>query len=45
MEKSQWDLKNLRFHARQFSTLDDFVAQYQSMHSAQVREFADSAKK
>lgn len=45
MEKSQWDLKHLRFHARQFSRLDDFVVQYQSMHSAQLREFADSAKK
>lgn len=45
MEKSQWDLKNIRLHARQFHRLDDFVVQYQWMHSAQLREFADSGQK
>lgn len=45
MEKSQWDLKNIRLHSRPFHRLDDFVVQYQHMHSAQLREFVDTGEK
>lgn len=37
--------KTIRLHSRPFHRLDDFVVQYQHMHSAQLREFVDTGKK
>ncbi|KAL7370450.1 hypothetical protein ABVT39_000967 [Epinephelus coioides] len=44
MEKSQWDLKHIRFRSRRLTRLDDFVSQYQSSHTALLRDFEDSKK-
>ncbi|KAL7870566.1 hypothetical protein SRHO_G00080630 [Serrasalmus rhombeus] len=42
MEKSQWDLKRIRFQRRRLTRLDDFVMTYQDTHIALLREFADA---
>ncbi|KAL7839365.1 hypothetical protein SRHO_G00260230 [Serrasalmus rhombeus] len=42
MEKSQWDLKRIRFQRRRLTRLDDFVMTYQDPHIALLREFADA---
>ncbi|XP_049324595.1 uncharacterized protein LOC125784832 isoform X2 [Astyanax mexicanus] len=44
MEKSQWDLKQIRFQRRRLTRLDDFVTTYQDTHIALLREFADVEK-
>ncbi|KAJ4930212.1 hypothetical protein JOQ06_019218, partial [Pogonophryne albipinna] len=44
MEKSQWDLKHIRFPSRRFTRMDDFVVQYQQKHSAMLKEYADSRR-
>ena len=41
MEKSQWDLKQIRFQRRRLTRRDDFVTAYQNTHIALLREFAD----
>lgn len=38
MEKSQWDLKHIRFRSSRLTRLDDFVVQYQQTHTALLRE-------
>ncbi|KAF4098083.1 hypothetical protein G5714_022091 [Onychostoma macrolepis] len=45
MEKSQWDLKPVRFQRRRHTQLDDFVHIYQISHNALLREFSDSTRK
>ncbi len=45
MEKSQWDLKRVRFQRRRLTRLDDFVHIYQISHNALLREFSDSTRK
>ncbi|XP_020557716.1 uncharacterized protein LOC105353816 isoform X2 [Oryzias latipes] len=42
MEKSQWDLKQIRFQRKSVSRLDDFVTVYQKMHDALLLEYADT---
>ncbi|XP_030578943.1 uncharacterized protein LOC115775615 [Archocentrus centrarchus] len=44
MEKSQWDLKKIRFQKRRLTRLDDFVRIYQKMHDALLLEYADTEK-
>ena len=44
MEKSQWDLKRIRFHKRKVTRLDDFVQRYQKMHDALLREYSDTER-
>uniref|UniRef100_A0AAV2J836 Uncharacterized protein n=1 Tax=Knipowitschia caucasica TaxID=637954 RepID=A0AAV2J836_KNICA len=44
MEKSQWDLKHLRFQSRTYSRLDDVVLQYQALHKSLLREYRDTAR-
>ncbi|XP_076579586.1 uncharacterized protein LOC143315907 [Chaetodon auriga] len=44
MEKSQWDLKHIRFHSKRLKRLDDFVSQYQSSHTALLRDSEDSKR-
>lgn len=44
MEKSQWDLKHIRFRTKTLTRLDDFVSKYQSSHTALLREFEGSKK-
>lgn len=44
MEKSQWDLKKIRFQRRRVTRLDDFVQTYQKMHDALVLEHADTER-
>uniref|UniRef100_A0A3Q0R841 Macro domain-containing protein n=1 Tax=Amphilophus citrinellus TaxID=61819 RepID=A0A3Q0R841_AMPCI len=44
MEKSQWDLKKIRFQRRRLTRLDDFVDVYQQMHDAVIREYRDVEK-
>lgn len=44
MEKSQWDLKKIRFQRRRLTRLDDFVQIYQRMHDAQLREYEDTER-
>ncbi|KAK0132619.1 hypothetical protein N1851_032487 [Merluccius polli] len=44
MEKSQWDLKRVRFQRRSFTRLDDFVHAYRSTHNALLREYKDSLR-
>uniref|UniRef100_A0AAV2JFQ0 Ubiquitin-like protease family profile domain-containing protein n=1 Tax=Knipowitschia caucasica TaxID=637954 RepID=A0AAV2JFQ0_KNICA len=44
MEKSQWDLKHLRFQSRTYSQLDDVVLQYQALHKSLLREYRDTAR-
>lgn len=41
MEKSQWDLKKIRFQRRRLKRLDDFVSIYKKMHDALLLEYAD----
>ncbi|XP_026012681.1 uncharacterized protein LOC113015007 isoform X3 [Astatotilapia calliptera] len=45
MEKSQWDLKRIRFERRRLTRLDDFVQIYQRKHDALLREYGDVGKK
>ncbi|XP_039679701.1 uncharacterized protein LOC120573877 isoform X2 [Perca fluviatilis] len=45
MEKSQWDLKKIRFQRRRLTRLDDFVQIYQQTHNALLMEFSDSTRK
>jgi len=42
MEKSQWDLKHIRFPSGRLTRLDDFVARYQTTHTALLKEYEDS---
>ncbi|KAK0145752.1 Poly [ADP-ribose] polymerase 9 [Merluccius polli] len=44
MEKSQWDLKKIRFQQKRLTRMDDFVHTYQHMHDALLREYQDSLK-
>ncbi|KAJ4918228.1 hypothetical protein JOQ06_010007 [Pogonophryne albipinna] len=44
MEKSQWDLKKIRFQQKRLTRLDDFVHTYKVMHNALLREYQDSLK-
>uniref|UniRef100_A0AAV2JI36 Uncharacterized protein n=1 Tax=Knipowitschia caucasica TaxID=637954 RepID=A0AAV2JI36_KNICA len=44
MEKSQWDLKHLRFQSRTYSRLDDVVLQYQALYKSLLREYRDTAR-
>ena len=44
MEKSQWDLKHIRFRSSRLTRLDDFVVQYQSTHIALLKEYEDSKR-
>ncbi len=41
MEKSQWDLKKIRFQRRRLTWLDNLVLIYQRMHDAQLCEYED----
>ncbi len=42
MEKSQWDLKKIRFQRKRLKRrLDDFVQMYQKMHDALILEYQD----
>ncbi|KAJ8353451.1 hypothetical protein SKAU_G00210180 [Synaphobranchus kaupii] len=44
MEKSQWDLKRIRFQRRRLTRLDDFVLTYQESRNALLREFYDTLR-
>ncbi|XP_059376303.1 uncharacterized protein LOC132112707 isoform X12 [Carassius carassius] len=44
MEKSQWDLKHIRFTSGRLTRLDDFVAQYRISHTALLKEYEDSER-
>lgn len=44
MEKSQWDLKHIRFPSGRMNRLDDFVVRYQYTHTALLKEYEDSKK-
>lgn len=44
MEKSQWDLKNIRFQHKRITRLDDFVNTYKVMHAGLLREYEDNLK-
>ncbi|KAI3375932.1 hypothetical protein L3Q82_016358 [Scortum barcoo] len=44
MEKSQWDLKKVRFQQKRLTRLDNFVYAYKVMHDALLREYQDSLK-
>ncbi|KAK7877304.1 hypothetical protein WMY93_031996, partial [Mugilogobius chulae] len=41
MEKSQWDLKKIRFQQRRMTRIDDFASSYKDMHYALLREYKD----
>ncbi|KAG7516997.1 hypothetical protein JOB18_046441 [Solea senegalensis] len=45
MEKSQWDLKQIRFQQKKISRLDDFVDTYKVTLKALLREYADSKRR
>lgn len=45
MEKSQWDLKKIRFQRKRLTRLDDFAQTYKVMHNALLREYQDSLKR
>uniref|UniRef100_A0A1A8B0C6 Ubiquitin-like protease family profile domain-containing protein n=1 Tax=Nothobranchius furzeri TaxID=105023 RepID=A0A1A8B0C6_NOTFU len=45
MEKSQWDLKRIRFDGKRLTRLDDFVLIYQRKHDGLLREYGDVVKK
>ncbi|KAI4799875.1 hypothetical protein KUCAC02_016414 [Chaenocephalus aceratus] len=45
MEKSQWDLKKIRFQRRRLTRLDDFVHTYKVTVSALLREYGDSLER
>ncbi|XP_049333302.1 uncharacterized protein LOC125801146 isoform X2 [Astyanax mexicanus] len=44
MEKSQWDLKHIRFRGCRLTRLDDFVVKYQAAHTALLKEYEDSKR-
>lgn len=44
MEKSQWDLKKIRFKGRRLTRLDDFIRTYRDTHTALLREFNDAER-
>ncbi|XP_057214329.1 uncharacterized protein LOC130569016 isoform X2 [Triplophysa rosa] len=44
MEKSQWDLKHIRFSSGRLTRLDDFVARYPLSHTALLKEYEDSKR-
>jgi len=44
MEKSQWDLKKIRFKGRRLTRLDDFITTYKDTHTALLREFSDAER-
>ncbi|RXN13015.1 hypothetical protein ROHU_009919 [Labeo rohita] len=44
MEKSQWDLKKIRFKGRRLTRLDDFIMTYKAMHTAILREYSDAER-
>ncbi|XP_039657009.1 uncharacterized protein LOC120559388 [Perca fluviatilis] len=44
MEKSQWDLKHIRFPSGRLTRLDDFVSCYQTSHTALLKEYEDSER-
>ncbi|XP_057198393.1 uncharacterized protein LOC130559383 isoform X2 [Triplophysa rosa] len=44
MEKSQWDLKKIRFRGRRLNRLDDFIMIYKDTHTALLREFNDAER-
>ncbi|KAA0718446.1 hypothetical protein E1301_Tti019296 [Triplophysa tibetana] len=44
MEKSQWDLKKIRFRGRRLNRLDDFIMTYKDSHTALLREFNDAER-
>ena len=45
MEKSQWDLKQIRFQRKKMTRLDDFVDTYKVTLKALLREYADSQRR
>ncbi|XP_056266036.1 uncharacterized protein LOC130190575 isoform X2 [Pseudoliparis swirei] len=45
MEKSQWDLKKIRFQRRRLTRLDDFVHTSKTTLKALLREYSDSLKR
>ncbi|XP_034449678.1 uncharacterized protein LOC117766380 [Hippoglossus hippoglossus] len=45
MEKSQWDLKKIRFQRRRLTRLDDVVYTYKITLNALLREYSDSMKR
>nr|XP_054604603.1 uncharacterized protein LOC129165448 [Nothobranchius furzeri] len=45
MEKSQWDLKRIRFDGKRLTRLDDFVLIYQRKHDGLLREYGDVVNK
>ncbi|KAE8291902.1 hypothetical protein D5F01_LYC09263 [Larimichthys crocea] len=45
MEKSQWDLKQIRFQRKNMTRLDDFVDTYKVTLKALLREYADSQRR
>ncbi len=44
MEKSQWDLKHIRFGSGRLTRLDDFVVRYQICHTALLKAYEDSER-
>lgn len=44
MDKSQWDLRHIRFRSARFTRLDDFVVQYQIVHKALLKEYKDNKR-
>ncbi|KAG7455576.1 hypothetical protein JOB18_039481 [Solea senegalensis] len=42
MEKSQWDLKKIRFQHKRLTRLDDFVHTYTLVHDALLREYQEN---
>ncbi len=42
MEKSQWDLKRIRFQHKRLTRFDDFAHTYKRMHEALLTEYKDS---
>lgn len=44
MEKSQWDLKMVQFGGKKVGRMDEFVQQYEQIHSALLRDHEDSLK-
>ncbi|XP_059190873.1 uncharacterized protein LOC131973047 [Centropristis striata] len=45
MEKSQWDLKQIRFQRKKMARLDDFVDAFKVTLKALLREYADSKRR
>ncbi|XP_026115145.1 uncharacterized protein LOC113093793 [Carassius auratus] len=44
IEKSQWDLKHIRFTSGRLTRLDNFVAQYRISHTVLLKEYEDSER-